>query len=510
MMQRRPNAGLMMGLAAVAVVFAAACGAGGGGGGGGAAMTGGAPGSTCNTKYQSEGCVGLKKTGCVALPTAASPDAGEWKDLGDCTSSEYCIAEANPSDAAKKIAVCKPLQTGGGSDTVGAGDGDSTSSGDAVTYSQAVQCVKANCTAEFAACKADSGCGASANCFEKCTDQKCADACPDMPDGNKAGEGLAMCMLSKGCIPTTQPDPKCGDGKCDSGETPANCSQDCKTTGPVCGNGTCESGETNSSCAKDCPTTGPKCGDGKCEGNEIEMCPQDCQTGPVCGNGKCESGENTSNCSQDCKTTTAKCGDGQCSSGEASGCPMDCSSAYGPTIACGWEACSSQMTACANNKACIDFFNCAAKCLQCEQKCMETCAVTYGMQAQTQITAVAQCAESAECPNPCPTSSPVCGNGKCESGENTSNCSKDCSPPSPVCGNGKCESGESAASCAKDCGTTTGHACDQYCGTQAPSGCYCDAECMKAGDCCTPDGKVPASPNKTCGGSTCAQCTGAP
>ena len=124
MMQRRPNAGLKMGLGAVAVLFAAACGAGGGGGGGGgAAMTGGAPGSVCNTKYQSEGCVGLKKTGCVALPNAASPDAGEWKDLGDCTSSEYCFAEVNPSDAAKKIAVCKPLQTGGGTDTVGAGDG---------------------------------------------------------------------------------------------------------------------------------------------------------------------------------------------------------------------------------------------------------------------------------------------------------------------------------------------------------------------------------------------------
>lgn len=504
-MQRRPNAGLKMGLGAVAVLFAAACGAAGGGGGG-TAMTGGAPGSTCNTKYQSEGCVGPKKTGCVALPTAASPDAGEWKDLGDCTSSEYCAAEVNPADSAKKIAVCKANPTGGGTDTVGAGDGDSTSSGDALTYSQAMQCVKASCSAEFAACKADSGCGVSANCFEKCADEKCADACPDMPDGNKAGEGLAMCMLSKGCIPTTQPDPKCGDGKCDSGETPANCSQDCKTTGPVCGNGTCESGETTANCGQDCKATGPVCGDGKCEGNEIEMCAKDCATGPVCGNGKCESGENTANCKSDCPaTTTAKCGDLKCDAGEASTCPLDCNSQYASSMTCAVNGCSSQWTACMNDAKCKGFFNCAVMC-DCNQSCIQECGV--GIETNSAAVNIVTCSSQKQCPDPCAGTGPVCGNGKCESGETKTSCAKDCST-GPVCGNGTCESGETAASCAKDCTTSTGHFCDSNCGGPGTE-CFCDSQCAQYGDCCTAAGTKPATANKTCAGSSCAECNGAP
>lgn len=511
-MQRRPNAGLKLGLGAVAVLFAAACGAGGGGGGGGgAAMTGGTPGSTCNTKYNSEGCVGNKKTGCVALPTDVSPDAGVWKDLGDCTSSEYCIAEANPSDAAKKIAVCKPLQTGGGTDTVGAGDGtaggDSTTVGDAISYAQSVQCVKTNCLSEFSACKADAGCGPSANCFEKCTTEACADACPDMPDGNSAGMALGMCMMQKGCIPTSQPEPVCGNSKCETGETSANCSQDCKTTGPVCGNGTCESGETNANCASDCKATGPVCGDKKCEGNEIEMCPQDCQTGPKCGNGTCESGETTTSCPSDCKTTAAKCGDLKCDAGESTNCPLDCNTQYASSMTCAVNGCSSQWAACMNDAKCKGFFNCAVMC-DCNQSCIQECGM--GIETNSAAVNIVTCSSQKQCPDPCAGTGPVCGNGKCESGETKTNCSKDCGSATPVCGNGTCETGETASSCAKDCGTSTGHACDQYCGTQAPSGCYCDAECKNAGDCCTPDGKAPTSANKTCGGSTCVQCNGAP
>ena len=43
----------------------------------------------------------------------------------------------------------------------------------------------------------------------------------------------------------------------------------------------------------------------------------------------------------------------------------------------------------------------------------------------------------------------VCGNGTCESGEDSTTCPADC--PAAVCGNGVCEAGETAESCAADC-----------------------------------------------------------
>jgi len=67
---------------------------------------------------------------------------------------------------------------------------------------------------------------------------------------------------------------------------------------------------------------------------------------------------------------------------------------------------------------------------------------------------------------------PVCGNGKCEGGENCSNCSQDCGS---CCGNGACDNGENCASCSKDCGSCCGNgACDngESCGS-CPNDCKC-------------------------------------
>src|SRR5262245_6925886 len=76
------------------------------------------------------------------------------------------------------------------------------------------------------------------------------------------------------------PEP-CGNLKCEPGETPYNCAEDCR-----CGDGVCSDGE---SCAQDCTS---KCGNGVCDSDETpQSCPRDCRVvGPRCGNGVCDSG----------------------------------------------------------------------------------------------------------------------------------------------------------------------------------------------------------------------------
>lgn len=79
----------------------------------------------------------------------------------------------------------------------------------------------------------------------------------------------------------------------------------------------------------------------------------------------------------------------------------------------------------------------------------------------------------------------------------------------PSCGDGKCAPPESSATCPLDCPMAPAHWCDQNCGKQAESQCYCDKECATYGDCCLADGSLaPAKDNDACAGSTCQLCSG--
>lgn len=157
-------------------------------------------------------------------------------------------------------------------------------------------------------------------------------------------------------------------------------------------------------------TTVELCGDGKCENGETDLgCPADCAPKAACGNGECEIGETKSSCPGDCKPD----------------CQIQCEGKQ-----CGANGCGSVCGSCGAGKACTD----QGLCVQLGSVCGN---------------GKCEAGENdSSCPTDCPPVGPSCGNGKCEAGETTSSCASDCPP---VCGNGKCEPGETTSSCAQDC-----------------------------------------------------------
>ncbi len=129
-------------------------------------------------------------------------------------------------------------------------------------------------------------------------------------------------VASRGCLRESviaSVQSECGDGRCDEGEAPLSCAQDCALN--ECGNHLCEFGEDEASCPGDC--SGMECGDFVCQGPETPVsCPSDCAWG-LCGNNVCEPGEADGGCNLDC--WPLHCGNGICDSVETvADCPEDC------------------------------------------------------------------------------------------------------------------------------------------------------------------------------------------
>jgi hypothetical protein len=91
----------------------------------------------------------------------------------------------------------------------------------------------------------------------------------------------------QGSFPVTTEDPVCGNGVCEEPyECPANqvcqsiCQADCGIAPTnFCGDGICNIGETYGNCPNDCQT----CGNGVCNtGETTTNCPSDCISGPTC------------------------------------------------------------------------------------------------------------------------------------------------------------------------------------------------------------------------------------
>lgn len=297
-------------------------------------------------------------------------------------------------------------------------------------------CAKEKCPKEFATCVSDSACAKLIACFAGCNDDACYEKCFDQaPDG---------------ALPAFMPLAQCAEKQCNGG-------------GPVCGDGVCEPGETAQQCPSDCVVPG-SCGDGICGPNESpQSCPKDCVGPSLCGNGKCDAGES------------------------AATCPSDCGTTPGGLLACAKQNCEKTYSACSDSAACSKALDCIGKCK--DTSCMNSCAAQNTGALQL-LLPLAQCAQQAGCLSG-GGGGAVCGNGKCEAGENPQSCPKDCAQTGPVCGNGQCEPGEGPQNCPADCKPQPG-SCKDNCGGNGGGnggGCWCDQQCLEFGDCC-PDFKT--------------------
>ena len=318
--------------------------------------------------------------------------------------------------------------------------------------------------------------------------------------------GLPSSFFPCGAKPAPAADP-CGSNPQCKCQKSLNCMRNGECTVVSSGSGCGVTGDADCKQSTDCKDWG-KCSavmkDGK-------MVCDKAGSGPVCGNGACEAGENSTNCAKDCGGPVATCGDLKCAAGEASACPLDCATQYGPELACVAQTCGGQWSACMANATCKGILNCYVQC-GCNDGCVNGCmADAGGAQVFTQLT---NCMIGATCPEACPTSSPVCGNGSCEAGETASNCSQDCAAAGSCANNcgmqvGSCycdDACSQSGDCCPDYGfycAATPHPCDAACGGQAASGCYCDALCKGSSDCCSASGEASQA---SCAGSTCAAC----
>ncbi len=244
---------------------------------------------------------------------------------------------------------------------------------------------------------------------------------------------------------------------------------------------------------------------GDCCGDVCTHCPSlaGCGGGGTgdCGNGYCEPTEDASTCPQDCSggcgsVTYEGCCDGQvvkyCEGGSLKS--IDCSQ----NPSCGWQPEGN-------------YYDCGTGGgadpsgmypITCTGGSSPVCGNGYCEPGEN----------ATSCPNDCGGNQPVCGNGYCEQGETATSCPSDCGGGNqPVCGNGACENGETAASCPSDCGSGCG---DKQCGFDGqgnscgscPEGFYCtwDGKCESDTPC------EPVCTGKQCGddgcGGSCGTC----
>ena len=116
---------------------------------------------------------------------------------------------------------------------------DTTTPGDSTTPQDttpggptaSLKCVQTACASQWDGCKSDASCTKGITCMDACplSNQACVLACYDTSGKPQALTNLLMCAQNTDCIGQG---PTCGDGKCETGETQANCAADCGAATP--------------------------------------------------------------------------------------------------------------------------------------------------------------------------------------------------------------------------------------------------------------------------------------
>ncbi len=284
----------------------------------------------------------------------------------------------------------------------------------------------------YSACNSYAVTAGTSQCKEGYTSIGQAKDCYVTP--GTTGAGKACCC--------TNPNPICGNGKCETNETAANCPKDCGNK--------CEMASTDTNplvCRKTCNEDEATV-DTSCDGNG--SC---CKKTMICGNSQCETGETATSCPQDCgKSCEESC--------KAQGYTYSACNSYAVTA--GTSQCKEGYTSVGPTKDCYAIPGTVGngKACCCTKESVPTCKIQGSIFEDTS----AICCDSLQkntYPSSCSSAAPCtevvkyicnrCGDKFCEFGENEKNCAADCIIK-PSCGNGFCETGETAENCAKDCG----------------------------------------------------------
>ncbi|MBM4353519.1 MAG: hypothetical protein FJ109_06930 [Deltaproteobacteria bacterium] len=425
--------------------------------------------------------------------------------------------------------------------------------------------------------------------MDKCQNGQCAGTLKKCDDGNPCT--VDTCQPGAGCVSETSDGIPCSDGdECTTGDLCVD--GVCTGGEFVCGNcgdQVCDGQETCESCPADCgdcpvsdccaPHEGPGCAD---EAIQKCVCAQDaycCETAwddvcvgevegfgcgvcgsiePVCGDTVCDPAETCESCPDDCGPCVAgAC----CEPHDAPGCddpgisacvcakdPFCCETAWDALCVSevedfGCGLCEAPVTC--GDGVCDD----TETCVTCEKDCGPCvagpcCEVHAGTGCDDEAVTACVCAQDAYCCQvewdslcvdevtslQCGDCGVVvlCGNQKCEAGEDCKNCPQDCGECPVACGDGKCEADEMCNNCAQDCGECSGKSCcvahdqkgckdpavtkcvcamDPYCCTNNWDG-LCASEADQCGSCngdCCKEHNNPGCDDETVEACVCAQ-----